>query len=344
MKFVDQATIWVKSGQGGHGCVSFRREKFVPKGGPDGGDGGRGGHIILAASSSKDTLLRFHFNQHFQAESGKPGEGGNRHGADGADLIIKIPPGTEVYQADTNERLADLDKPGLTFQAAQGGRGGRGNARFATPANRAPRRVEPGQPGQELRLRFELKLLADVGLIGLPNVGKSSIISKLSAARPKIADYPFTTLAPNLGVAAVDEERSFVLADVPGLIPGASRGAGLGHRFLKHVQRCRVLLHVLDAGAVAAEDPLSDWKAINAELAAFDPDLARKKQVIGLNKMDLPGSAQALQSLRRAKSGLTILAFSALTGQGLKELKMFLWDLIQEDQPSGHDLPEGKVI
>ena len=321
MKFVDQAKIQVKSGHGGPGCLSFRREKYVPKGGPDGGDGGRGGHVIIIASSQKDTLFRFHLNQHFRAKNGQPGQGRNRHGANGENKIIKVPLGTSVYDADTGELLADLTEPDQSIVAAEGGLGGKGNARFASSTNRAPRQTQPGLPGQERTIRLELKLLADVGLVGLPNAGKSTLISKLSAARPKIADYPFTTLIPNLGVVALDEETSLVMADIPGLIEGASQGAGLGHRFLKHVERCRVLLHLLDAGRIKPEAPLEDFDQINRELAAFDPALAEKPQLIAVNKMDLPGADEALAAVRQARPDLEVLSLSALTGQGLDKLK-----------------------
>ena len=330
MKFVDQALIQVKSGGGGPGAASFRREKYIPKGGPDGGDGGRGGHVVLEASSQKDTLYRFHLNQHFRAENGRPGRSQNRHGRNGADLIVQLPPGTLVFEAETGALLADLTRPGQRFIAAEGGRGGRGNARFATSTNRAPRQAQPGRPGRELRLRLELKLLADVGLIGMPNAGKSTLISRLSAARPKIADYPFTTLIPNLGLVSDGQDRSFVVADVPGLIKGAARGAGLGHRFLRHVERCRVLVHLLDAARIDPAAPLSDLEQINAELAAFDPGLTEKKQLVAVNKMDLSGAEQALMLVRRASPGLEVLGLSALTGQGLDELKWALFRILNE--------------
>lgn len=332
MKFVDQATIEVRSGKGGAGCVSFRREKFVARGGPDGGDGGRGGDVIIQASSQKDTLYRFHFNQHFRAENGRPGEGRHRHGRQGADLQVKVPLGTMVFDADTGHLLADLSQPDQKFIVARGGRGGQGNAAFTSSTHRAPRFAQPGEPGQELRLRLELKLLADVGLIGLPNVGKSTLISRLSAARPKIADYPFTTLIPNLGVVAVGAEDSFVLADVPGLIQGASQGAGLGYRFLRHVQRCRILVHMLDAGRIPAGSPTVDFEAINAELAAFDPALAAKKQVIVVNKMDLTNADQALALVKTALPDHQVLAVSAVTGLGLQELLWCLWNLVKESR------------
>jgi len=320
----------VKAGDGGAGCVSFRREKYVPRGGPDGGDGGRGGHIILSASSQKNTLYRFHFNQHFRAQNGRPGQGKNKHGADGADLIIELPLGTTVLDAETGGILADLTEPGQQFVAARGGRGGFGNAHFVSSTNRAPRQAQPGQPGREVRLRLELKLLADVGLVGLPNVGKSTLISRLSAARPKIADYPFTTLIPNLGLVALDEDHSFVLADLPGLIEGASRGAGLGLRFLRHIQRCRLLVHLLDAGRIDPQKPLADLKTIRAELEAFDSTLTAKKQIVVVNKMDLTGADQALDLVRGSLPDGKVLGISAATGQGLDELKWTLFNLLRE--------------
>jgi len=330
MKFVDQATIRAKAGDGGSGCVSFRREKYVPRGGPDGGDGGRGGHVILSASSQKNTLYRFHFNQHFRAKNGRPGQGKNKHGADGADLIIELPLGTSVMDAETGETLVDLTEPGQKFVAIRGGSGGFGNAHFVSSTHQAPRQAQPGLPGREIRLFLELKLLADVGLVGLPNVGKSTIISRLSAARPKIADYPFTTLIPNLGLVALDEDHSFVLADLPGLIQGASQGAGLGLRFLKHIQRCRLLVHLLDAGRVDPQAPLNDLKTIKAELEAFDPALMTKKQLLVINKMDLTGADRALDLVRRALPGDKVLGISAVTGQGLDELKWTLFSLLRE--------------
>jgi GTP-binding protein len=324
MKFVDQAVIYVRSGAGGNGCLSFRREKYVPRGGPNGGDGGRGGHVILIASSQKNTLYRFHLNQHCYAKPGQHGQGKDRHGANGPDLLIEVPVGTTVKDAETGARLVDLVRPGEEFLVARGGRGGRGNARFATSTNRAPRRVESGQPGQELKLALELSLLADVGLIGLPNVGKSTLLSRLSAARPKIADYPFTTLIPTLGVVPVGEEDAFTMADIPGLIEGASQGAGLGVRFLKHVQRCALLLHILDAGRVNPEAPAADYEMLNRELAAFSPELAEKPQTVAVNKMDLPGAEEALSRVRAALPAVPVYGISAWTGQGLEALKQAL--------------------
>ncbi|MBW1710463.1 MAG: GTPase ObgE [Deltaproteobacteria bacterium] len=324
MKFVDQAVIQVRSGAGGNGCVSFRREKYVPRGGPNGGDGGRGGHVILVASSQKDTLYHFHLNQHFPAKNGKHGQGKDRHGHNAPDLIVELPAGTTVKDAETGATLVDLARPGQKFMVAEGGRGGRGNARFATSTNRAPRRADPGAPGQELKLLLELSLLADVGLIGLPNVGKSTLLSRLSAARPKIADYPFTTLIPTLGVVTVGEEDTINIADIPGLIEGAAQGAGLGHRFLKHVQRCGVLLHMLDASQIDTSDPLTDYKKLNLELAAFSPKLATKEQFVAVNKLDLTGSDQSFKLVQEALPDVKVFGISALTGQGLEELKWAL--------------------
>lgn len=330
MKFVDQAVIYVKAGDGGRGCVSFRREKYVPRGGPDGGDGGRGAHVYLVASSQKDTLFRFHLNQHFRAENGRPGLGKNKHGRDGNDLYIELPVGTLVMNAESGRILFDLDQPGREFCVAAGGRGGRGNARFVTSTNRAPRHAQTGEPGDELRVRLELKLLADVGLVGFPNAGKSTLISRLSAARPKIADYPFTTLIPNLGVVAIDADHSYVMADVPGLIQGASQGAGLGHRFLKHIERCRVLLHLLDASQMDLQNPLENLHLIQKELDAFEPKLSQKKQIIAVNKIDIPDGDQYFERVKEALPDHHVLGISALTGQGLKEIKYALFQLVNQ--------------
>lgn len=329
MKFVDQAAIYVWSGNGGPGCVSFRREKYIPKGGPDGGDGGRGGNVILEASSQKDTLYHFHLNQHFKAKNGQPGMGANKHGRGAADLVITLPLGTRVFDFESGLLLVDLAKPGQQHLVAPGGQGGKGNARFKTSTNRAPRQRQPGDPGLELRLRLELSLLADVGLIGLPNAGKSTIISRVSAARPKIAEYPFTTLIPTLGMVAVGEENSFVMADIPGLIEGASAGAGLGHRFLRHVTRCRILLHVLDAGLIDPKAPLADYETVRRELLEFEPEMGQKQLLVAVNKMDLTGSEQALEAVRQALPREEVLGISAVTGQGLAKLKQSLYHRLQ---------------
>lgn len=328
MKFVDSAKIEVASGHGGAGCVSFRREKYIPRGGPDGGDGGRGGDVIIEAASQKETLLRFHFNQHFRAGNGRPGQGRKMSGADGDDVRLLVPPGTVVINAETEEVIADLDSAGRLLVAAKGGRGGQGNWRFVSSTNRSPRFAQPGEPGAELKIRLELSLLADAGLVGYPNVGKSTLISKLSAARPKIADYPFTTLVPNLGVVAAGEERSFVIADLPGLIDGAAEGAGLGHRFLRHLSRCSVLVHVLDPVRLDLSDPVRDLEAIKLELRAYDPLLAKKPALIAMGKMDLPEGPPALAAFKKAKPRTKVLAFSSWTGQGLDDLRWAVWKVV----------------
>ncbi len=335
MKFMDLAKIYVSSGHGGAGCVSFRREKYIPKGGPDGGDGGRGGSVIIEALSQKETLLRFHANQHFKAGNGRPGMGRRKAGEAGADIRLAVPPGTIIFDAETGEELADLAEAGAVFVAAKGGRGGLGNANFASGGNRTPRYAQPGEEGQELRLRLELRLLADAGLLGYPNVGKSTLISRMSAARPKIADYPFTTLVPNLGVVAVEGERAydghtFVLADLPGLIDGAAKGAGLGHQFLRHLSRCAVLLHVLDPLRLDPQNPTSDLEHIKKELRAFDKNLAKKPQLIAMGKMDLAEGEEALAAFKKARPRTKIHPFSGATGLGVAELKWALWREIEK--------------
>jgi GTP-binding protein len=335
MKFIDQATIYVSSGAGGPGCVSFRREKYIPRGGPDGGDGGRGGDVVLEAASQKETLLRFHLNQHFRAGSGQPGQGRRRSGRAGADARLIVPPGTVIFDAETGEELADLAEPGAVLVAARGGRGGRGNSNFASGGHRAPRYAQPGEAGSERRLRLELRLLADAGLVGYPNVGKSTLISRVSAARPKIADYPFTTLVPNLGVVSAGrdgsgEPKSFVLADLPGLIDGAAEGAGLGHRFLKHLSRCAVLVHILDPLRLDPDHPARDLDFLKKELRAFDPGLAQKNQLVALGKMDLAEGPPALAALKEARPRLKIHPFSSATGSGLKELVWAIWQRVEK--------------
>src|SRR5713101_7194618 len=274
--FVDEAKIYVKAGDGGNGCVAFRREKFVPRGGPSGGDGGAGGTIFLEANSHDNTLLRYRFNREFRAERGRHGEGSNCTGHSGADLVLQVPVGTVVFDDETGEQLADLTEAGQRFTLALGGRGGRGNQHFAKPWHQAPRESEDGQPGEARHLRLELKLLADVGLVGFPNAGKSTLISRISAARPKIADYPFTTLEPNLGVVKMDDFRSYVVADIPGLIEGAHLGHGLGIQFLRHIERTRVLLHLIDVSSASDRDPIEEFHAIDSELAEHNPDLPKK--------------------------------------------------------------------
>src|SRR4030042_138032 len=288
MKFVDEARIHVKAGDGGNGCVSFRRERFVPRGGPNGGDGGKGGDVILQADAQLSTLLDLTYPKQFLAQKGTHGKGKDQAGRNGEDLIIRFPVGTLVRDDQVGEVLQDLLFDGQRCVVARGGRGGRGNARFATATNRAPRHAEKGEKGEEFWLRLELKLLADVGLIGYPNAGKSTLLSKISSARPKIADYPFTTLVPNLGVVTGEEHRPFVVADIPGLIEGASRGAGLGLTFLRHVERTRLLIHLLDISEGPSRDAVKDFHALSEELRAYDPVLQKKKQVVALNKIDLP--------------------------------------------------------
>ena len=327
MTFVDEIDIFIKGGDGGAGCVSFRREKFVPRGGPDGGDGGAGGSVHLEADPKLTTLLDFHYKRHYHAERGQHGEGGNRAGAGGDDLVLHVPLGTVATDRDSGELIGDLTVPGQRVLAIRGSRGGRGNARFSSSTNQAPRRADLGRPGPERWLHLELKLLADVGVIGFPNAGKSTLVSRVSAAKPKIADYPFTTLAPTLGIVRTpDGERSFVIADLPGLIPGASEGKGLGHQFLRHTERTRLLVHLLDLDPASGRDPLDDLRVINAELAAYSPELAARPQLVVANKADLvegdPAVAATLERIRRqcASSGQPLLVISAATGRGLPEL------------------------
>lgn len=327
--FVDEIEIHVKGGAGGAGCVSFRREKYVPRGGPDGGDGGAGGSVWLHADPALNTLLDYHYTRHYEAERGQHGKGANRHGAAGDDLVLRVPVGTVVTDRDSGEVIADLAAPGQRVMVQPGARGGRGNARFASSTNRAPRRADPGTFGEGRWLRLELKLLADVGVIGFPNAGKSTLVSRVSAATPKIADYPFTTLAPTLGIVRVDHERSFVIADLPGLIPGAAQGKGLGHQFLRHTDRTRLLLHVVDLDPATGRDPVDDFAVLNDELRAYSETLAQRPQIVVANKIDLvdPTGAWPDGAARRAaveqlgrRRGLPCVAISAATGAGIDEL------------------------
>lgn len=322
MKFIDEAKISVESGSGGKGCVSFRRERFIPKGGPDGGDGGRGADVIFLASTRRRTLQQFRYKREFKAPNGAAGQGSQKTGRSGEDLIIEVPPGTLIRDADSGDLLMDLASPGSRYVAARGGRGGRGNARFKTSTNRAPRHAQPGEAGQCLNLHLELKLLADVGLVGLPNAGKSTLITALSAATPKIGAYPFTTLTPHLGVVRTDWGDPFVVADIPGLIEGAHKGAGLGTRFLKHVERTRVLVHLIDAEAIDPNDPLKDFRLINAELTAHNQQLGSKPQIVALNKMDLEAAAAGAKAFQAAADALdlTVVTLSAREGSGLNPL------------------------
>ena len=311
--------------------VSFRREKYVPEGGPSGGDGGKGGSVILEADEGLRTLVDFRFKRHFKAERGENGKSKNMHGADGENIIIPVPVGTIVRLAETKEVLADLVQHGQRYVVAQGGRGGKGNARFASSVNRVPKIAENGELGEEKWLELELKLLADVGLLGFPNVGKSTIISHVSAAKPKIANYPFTTIDPNLGVVSLEEGKSFVLVDIPGLVEGASQGVGLGHRFLRHVERTRLLLHVLDISGSENRDPLADFAVVNQELVTYNPQLQDRPQLIVANKMDLPGAEENLARLRQELGGqYEIFPVSAVTGEGLRELMLRAGELLDQ--------------
>jgi GTP-binding protein len=317
--FFDEAKIYVKAGDGGNGCVSFRREKYVPLGGPNGGDGGRGGDVYLVVNPHLNTLIAFKHRVHFKAQRGGHGKGKGQKGRQGDDLSVEVPPGTVVRDANTGELIADLMEEGQRALVAKGGQGGRGNAAFATSTNQAPRIAERGAPGQERWLYLELKLIADVGIVGVPNAGKSTLLSVVSAARPKIADYPFTTLQPNLGVVALDNYTSFVMADIPGLIEGAHAGAGLGHEFLRHIERTRMIIHLLDG---ASADPLADHQSINEELALFDPELAGKPQLVVLNKMDLPQAQALWPSVKKVMKaqGQRATSISAVTREGVKEM------------------------
>jgi len=322
--FHDRARVVVRSGRGGDGALSFRREKYVPKGGPDGGDGGRGGDVWLEADAHVRTLLDCRERPQYHAGHGAAGQGSTKTGADGDDLVVHVPAGTVVKAVETGELLADLVKPGERFRVARGGRGGRGNARFATPTHQAPRRADPGEPGEELAIELELKLIADIGLVGLPNAGKSTFLSRVTRARPKIADYPFTTLEPNLGIVALDVERTFVVADLPGLIEGASDGKGLGLQFLRHVERTQVLLFLIDA---AADDPAATLALLEREIARYSPALAEKPRRVVLSKADLlPPEARADAAERLGLPGARVI--SAHTGLGVRELLEELWSAI----------------
>jgi GTP-binding protein len=333
MQFIDECTIVVRAGRGGDGSAAFRREPFVPRGGPAGGDGGNGGSVVLVADPQLSTLLDHRYRREYTAPAGEHGQGRDKYGKAGADTIVHVPVGTLVIDEATGERLCDLTAPGQRFVAAQGGIGGRGNLHFATSTNQAPKNVEAGTSGEARTLRLELKLLADAGLLGYPNVGKSTFIAAVSRARPKIADYPFTTLAPNLGVVGLPGNRSFVLADIPGLIEGASEGHGLGHQFLRHVERTRVLLHLVEVSADPARDPLKDHDVINRELERFDPELARRPQVVALSKMDVTETKEAYPEwkARFAARGITLHAVSAATGDGVRELLEVLWPLARRE-------------
>ena len=322
MKFIDEAKIYVKAGNGGKGCVSFRREKYVPKGGPDGGNGGRGADVVFLADNRLASLLDFQYKREYEAEKGQHGMGSMCSGRDGLDLVIKLPVGTLIKDFDTGEVLADLVADGQSFICCKGGRGGKGNAHFATSTHQTPRFAQPGEPGEERNLKMELKLLADVGIIGFPNAGKSTLISHISAAKPKIADYPFTTLAPNLGIVKFGEFGGFVVADIPGLIEGAHEGKGLGVKFLKHVERTSIFVHMIDLSPITGRDPREDFEIVNRELRAFNAELSKRPQVVALNKTDIPEADEKARELLKFFNSLGIKVFiiSAATGKGLKEL------------------------
>jgi GTP-binding protein len=320
VKFFDEAFISIQSGDGGRGCVSFRREKFIPRGGPDGGDGGKGGDVVLTCTSQRRTLYPFRFKREFKAKNGGHGQGRRKTGKNGEDLIIEIPPGTLIKDAQTNDILKDITQPDESFIVAKGGRGGQGNYRFKTSTHRVPRFAQPGEPGQFLKLKLELKLIADVGLIGLPNAGKSTLLGAISSATPKTADYPFTTLTPNLGVVQAGWGKPFVVADIPGLIEGAHNGAGLGIRFLRHIERTHILVHLIDTSAIDPQDPLAGYDTINGELAGYSPQLAEKSQILVLNKMDLPGTDQTAKILQARLKGREVMLISSVNREGLEQL------------------------
>ena len=321
--FIDEVRILVKAGDGGNGCLAFRREKYVPRGGPSGGDGGRGGDVVFVATEHANTLLQFRFNPEHKAERGHHGEGSNKTGADGKSIEVKVPVGTIVYDEATGERLYDFTHTGETFRVARGGRGGKGNARFVSSTHQVPTEHEPGAPGEEKRLRLELKLLADVGLVGFPNAGKSTLIARISAARPKIADYPFTTLEPNLGVVQMPGFRSFVVADIPGLIEGAHLGSGLGIQFLRHIERTRLLVHLVDVCETTGRDPVHDFEVIMNELASFSEDLAAKPMVLVASKVDAAQDTSRIDALRELaqERHLEFFEISSITGLGIDALK-----------------------
>jgi GTPase len=341
--FIDEATIRVKAGDGGNGCVAFRREKFVPRGGPSGGDGGKGGDVIMESSERHNTLVHFRFNPEYKAQRGRHGEGSNKTGREGEDITLKVPVGTLVFDSETGKKVHDFARADERIVIAHGGRGGRGNARFATSTHQAPREHEDGRPGEERILRLELKLLADVGLVGYPNVGKSTLISRISAARPKIADYPFTTLQPNLGVVAVGQppdEQSFVVADIPGLIEGAHQGAGLGTQFLRHIERTRLLVHLVDVSdSTGRPDPINDVEVIMGELKSFGTELDRKPMIMAASKIDL-ANKEKLAKLKRycKKQDLELFPISGVTGKGVEELKYGIAEKLQQ-LPSNSEYP-----
>jgi len=349
--FIDEIKVFVKAGDGGNGCVSFRREKYVPKGGPDGGDGGNGGSIIFKATKNKSTLIDFHFKPHIKAERGAHGKGSNLHGRDGRDKVVQVPVGTLIYDLNGSKLMVDLKEDGQEFCVARGGKGGRGNARFRSSVNQAPRNAEKGSNGEERWLRLELKLLADVGLVGFPNAGKSTLISKISKAKPKIADYPFTTLNPNLGVVLLNDDKSFVMADIPGLIEGSHEGAGLGLKFLKHIERTNVLIYLLDVNGYEGKNPVENLKALRKELKSYNSNLLKKPQIVVINKIDLLPSSPVQPFFEGKEVGVRdkkkiieelkekikrvckakVFAISAATGEGIKEMVYSLGEMLSRN-------------
>ncbi len=345
--FVDKVKIFVKGGDGGNGQIAFRREKYVPYGGPAGGDGGKGGDVVLVVDEGLQTLIDFRYKSHFKAERGEHGRNKSQHGANAEDLIVRVPPGTLIFAAESNEILADLTVHGQKFIVARGGRGGRGNIRFATASNPAPEIAEKGEPGEEKWIILELKVMADVGLVGFPSVGKSTFISIVSKAKPKIAEYHFTTLEPNLGVVDVGDGRSFVIADLPGLIEGAHLGSGLGHQFLRHIERTRVILHIIDMAGVELRDPYQDYLTINNELQQFNPKLAKKPQIVVANKMDLPNAEENLTLFRKQLAeDIPIYPISAATKIGIKEVIYAVSDLLDRipKEPIIEEVTDGERV
>jgi GTP-binding protein len=338
--FSDRVTVHVEAGRGGDGSIAFRREKYVPRGGPSGGDGGRGGSVWIEADEGLNTLLHLRFNPEHKAGRGRHGEGSNRHGKDGEDITVKVPVGTQVFDAETNDLVFDFTEPGQRFCAAKGGKGGWGNVHFATPTKRAPKYHYSGRPGEEKELQLELKLIADAGLVGFPTAGKSTLISVISAAKPKIADYPFTTLEPNLGVVDIGDFRTFVVADIPGLIEGAHEGAGLGDRFLRHVERTKLLLHLVDVSSLSGRDPVEDYEIINRELASYNPELAARPQIVVATKIDSLDDPERLESLRKRakKDKKPFYQISSVTNQGTRELVMRVVQALDELKAAEIDL------
>jgi GTP-binding protein len=328
VKFIDEAKIYIKAGDGGRGCVSFRREKYVPRGGPNGGDGGHGGNVIMVARRNMSSLLDHRYQQHYRAKRGEHGRGKDQHGKNSEHLLIPVPMGTIVKDFETEEFLGDLTENNQELIVAKAGRGGKGNARFVSSTNQAPKEAEPGGEGEEKTLKLELKLLADVGLLGFPNAGKSTLISTISAARPKIADYPFTTLVPNLGVVSYGDGATFVLADIPGLIEGAHEGAGLGIQFLRHIERTKILIHLLDLSPITQRDPIEDYETMNRELKAYSEELSKKPQILALNKIDITEVREDLEKIEKhfSKSGIKTFPISSATGEGTKEL---VWEVVR---------------